>query len=98
MHFTLSGNALSYVACGLENAGLPVRVAVEPNFIILFLHFCDKAKLENLALDGDGKIFRQPKPPACYIGVVISCYFLMILFFLNIQYHMGHTCNNYDMS
>jgi len=60
MHFTLSGNGRSYVACGSGIVGLPVMVATKPNFIILILHFCDKAKLENLALDGDGKIFRPP--------------------------------------
>jgi len=70
-------NGCSYVACGKEIPRLPVMVATKPNFIILILHFYDKAKLENLALDGDGKIFRQPKPPACYIGVVSNSVFFL---------------------
>ncbi len=60
MGSSIVANGRSYVACGKGIAGLPVMVATKPNFIILFLHFCDKAKLENLAQNGDGKIFRPP--------------------------------------
>jgi len=41
----MCGNGRSYVACGLENAGLPVRVAVKPNFEILILFFCAKSQI-----------------------------------------------------
>ena len=34
---SVAANGRSYVACGLENAGLPVKVAVKPNFEILIL-------------------------------------------------------------
>jgi len=35
--FLMFANGRSYVACGLVDAGLPVRVAAKPNFEILIL-------------------------------------------------------------
>jgi len=33
----IAHNGRSYVPCGLENAGLPIKVAAKPNFEILIL-------------------------------------------------------------
>jgi len=41
----MNANGRSYVACGLENAGLPVMVAVKPNFEILFLIYFAKSQI-----------------------------------------------------
>jgi len=38
-------NGRSYVACGLENAGLPVMVAAKPNFEILILIYLGKSQI-----------------------------------------------------
>jgi len=45
-------NGRSYVACGLENAGLPVMVAAKPNFIILILNCLAKSQILKF---GDGR-------------------------------------------
>jgi len=41
----LVGNGLSYVACGLGIAGLPVMVATKPNFEILILNCFAKSQI-----------------------------------------------------
>jgi len=60
-----------------------VKIVAEPNFVILFLNFCTKAKLQNLAADFDGNHERLPKPLALHIGVVSTRYFIIILVFLD---------------
>jgi len=75
---SIVANGRSYVACGKGIAGLPVMDATKPNFIILFLHFCDKAKLENLALNVPAMSEHPKPPPAWYIGVVSNCRLLVV--------------------
>jgi len=53
-----------------------VKIVAEPNFVILFLNFCTKAKLQNLAADFEGNHERLPKPLALHIGVVRHWRFL----------------------
>jgi len=70
--FSLAANGCGYVECEFLKK-YAVKIAAEPNFVILFLNFCNKAKLQNLAADFEGNHERLPKLLALHIGVVTAC-------------------------
>jgi hypothetical protein len=53
----------------------------EPNFVILILNFCTKAKLENLAVNVNATHERLQPLFALHIGVVIAFRFCLSLLF-----------------
>ena len=64
-----------------------VKIVAKPNFVILFLNFCTKAKLQNLAADFEGNHERLPKPLALHIGVV-SAWCLLFIKLLESRYFL----------